>query len=64
MSKTSVKVGLFGLGTVGGGVAELLLREEARLARRLGLKLELAKAWKKGIPIRFFSENCEEVADL
>lgn len=27
-----------------------------------GMRLEIAKARKKGIPVRFFTENCEEVA--
>ena len=26
-----------------------------------GMRLEMAKARKKGIPVRFFNENCEEV---
>ena len=28
-----------------------------------GMKLELAKARKKGIPVRFYNENCEEVLE-
>ena len=44
MSKKPVKVGLFGLGTVGGGVAELLLQHPERWRERLGVDLELAKA--------------------
>jgi len=28
-----------------------------------GMKMELEKAWKKGIPIRFFDETCGEVRE-
>ncbi len=44
MSGKAVKVGLIGLGTVGGGVARLLLEQRELLARRVGAELELARA--------------------
>ncbi len=44
MKDKVVKVGLLGLGTVGGGVARLLLDKEARLSAYLGAGLRLAKA--------------------
>jgi homoserine dehydrogenase len=44
MSVRAVKVGLLGLGTVGGGTAKLLLEQRERLARRLGAELVLTKA--------------------
>jgi hypothetical protein len=28
-----------------------------------GMRLEIAKARRKGIPVRFFTENCEEVSE-
>jgi homoserine dehydrogenase len=44
MTAGAVKVGLLGLGTVGGGVARLLLEEGERLSRALGARLVLARA--------------------
>lgn len=44
MTGKAVKVGLIGLGTVGGGVAQLLLEHGELLSRRLGAPLVLAKA--------------------
>ncbi len=44
MSSQKVNVGLLGLGTVGGGVAQLLLQEKQRLSDYLGAELVLAKA--------------------
>jgi len=41
LSKT-LRVGLLGLGTVGGGVARLLLEQSERIARRAGRPIELA----------------------
>ena len=43
MSSNPVKVGMIGLGTVGGGVAKLLLEERDRIARRSGRPVELAR---------------------
>jgi len=44
MPDKAVKVGLIGLGTVGGGVAQLLLEKREALSQRLGAPLVLAKA--------------------
>ena len=44
MADRPVKVGLLGLGTVGGGVARLLVEEKDRLSRCLGRPLVLARA--------------------
>lgn len=44
MAERSVRVGLLGLGIVGGGVARLLLEEKERLARALGADLVLVRA--------------------
>lgn len=44
MGQRSVKVGLLGLGTVGGGVAQLLSEHSQRLAEQLGAPLELVRA--------------------
>ncbi len=44
MAERAIRVGLLGLGTVGGGVARLLLEKRAELADRLGAPLELARA--------------------
>jgi homoserine dehydrogenase len=44
MKTSSIGIGLFGLGTIGGGVAEMLLREKQRLQSVLGANLELIKA--------------------
>ena len=43
MSSNPVKVGMVGLGTVGCGVARLLLDEQDRITRRAGRSVELAK---------------------
>ena len=42
MSEKLVKVGLVGFGTVGSGVAKLLLEDSDQIAARTGIKLELA----------------------
>lgn len=44
MAKKTVKVGLLGLGVVGGGVARLLLDKKEQLSAYLGAELVLAKA--------------------
>ncbi len=44
MAERSVRVGLIGLGVVGGGVAQLILEEKVRLAEALGAELVLAGA--------------------
>ncbi|MBI5521125.1 MAG: homoserine dehydrogenase [Desulfarculus sp.] len=44
MADRIIKVGLLGLGTVGGGVARLLLEQRDLLTQRLGARLELARA--------------------
>ena len=44
MAKASINVGLIGLGTVGGGVARLLMEESQRLSHLLGAELRLAAA--------------------
>ena len=44
MAKQSVNIGLIGLGTVGGGVAELLLAHKKRLSNLIGAELNLVKA--------------------
>lgn len=43
MSQEPIKVGMIGLGTVGGGVARLLLHEKDRIARRSGRPVELVR---------------------
>ena len=71
MSRKTVKVGLLGLGIVGGGVARLLLDEKERLSGRLGTELILAKAAdldpalaeKAGVPKEIFTTNAEEVIE-
>jgi homoserine dehydrogenase len=45
----AVKVGLLGLGTVGGGTATVLLRNMAEIQRRLGRKIEISHAAGLGI---------------
>lgn len=61
MPMRRVAVGLMGLGTVGGGVARLLLGEADRIARRAGKRIEL-----KGILVRDRSKQrtVEGVSDL
>ncbi|MCB2192312.1 MAG: homoserine dehydrogenase [Deltaproteobacteria bacterium] len=44
MQEKAVKVGLLGLGTVGGGVARLLMEKRAQLSGYLGVDLELTRA--------------------
>ena len=41
--KDAINVGLIGLGTVGGGVARILIENEAALSRRAGIPIRLAK---------------------
>lgn len=40
--RTTVSIGLLGCGTVGGGVAELLLRDRARIESRCGINYQIA----------------------
>ncbi len=42
MAERKVKVGLVGFGTVGCGVAKLIIEESHRIAAKTGLRLELA----------------------
>ena len=44
MTRKRINVGLIGLGTVGGGVARLLLEQQRRLSDYLGAELTLARA--------------------
>jgi len=44
-----VKIGLMGLGTVGGGTASVLLRNCEEITRRVGRSLEIVRAAAKGI---------------
>jgi len=44
-----VKIGLMGLGTVGGGTASVLLRNCEEITRRVGRRLEIVRAAAKGI---------------
>jgi homoserine dehydrogenase len=44
MEKKSIKIGLFGLGTVGGGVAGLIMGHPERWHERLGADLSIGKA--------------------
>jgi homoserine dehydrogenase len=48
-SLQAVKVGLLGLGTVGGGTATVLLRNAAEIQRRLGREIEISHAAGLGI---------------
>jgi homoserine dehydrogenase len=41
--KDSIKVGLIGLGTVGGGVARILIENEKKLGQRAGIPVKLVK---------------------
>ena len=43
MSEKAIKIGLVGFGTVGSGVAKILLEDADYIKARTGLKLELAK---------------------
>ena len=45
----SVKIGLLGLGTVGGGTATVLLRNRDEISRRIGCSLEVVHAAAHGI---------------
>ena len=38
-----IQVGLIGFGTVGSGLAEVLIAQQERLAKRVGLSIRLAK---------------------
>ncbi|HLB73286.1 MAG TPA: hypothetical protein VJJ98_04665, partial [Sedimentisphaerales bacterium] len=42
MAEKIVKVGLVGFGTVGTGVAKLILEDGDRIAAKIGIRLELA----------------------
>ena len=42
MAERVVKVGIVGFGTVGSGVAKLILEDASRIAAKTGIRLELA----------------------
>ncbi|TGV13091.1 homoserine dehydrogenase, partial [Mesorhizobium sp. M00.F.Ca.ET.186.01.1.1] len=44
MSAGVIKVGLLGLGTVGGGVIKTIRSQQEKLAQRLGKRIEIVKA--------------------
>ena len=47
MGKSTVRIGLLGVGTVGSGVVEMLTRNREALERKAGVKLELARVAEK-----------------
>ncbi|MBR5759837.1 MAG: homoserine dehydrogenase [Thermoguttaceae bacterium] len=67
----SVKVGLLGFGTIGGGVAEILLGKSEQIARATGKKIELVKICDKdltsdrgvSIPDGILTDNLAEIMD-
>jgi homoserine dehydrogenase len=69
MKDNSVKIGLFGLGTIGGGVAELIMGHPRRWKERLGVDLILHKAMdlnpdyaaRLGLSPQQFTGNPEEI---
>ncbi|MGD9124855.1 MAG: homoserine dehydrogenase [Desulfarculaceae bacterium] len=71
MPGKKVKVGLLGLGIVGGGVAKLLTEEKKRLSERLGAELVLARAadlrpelaQELGLKPPVFTTNADEILD-
>ncbi|MAT15724.1 MAG: homoserine dehydrogenase [Planctomyces sp.] len=70
MSET-VKIALIGLGTVGTGVARVVLEESERLTRRCGKKIEIAKVVVRDLsrtrqidlPPGLVTDNLQEVLD-
>lgn len=64
-----LRIGLLGLGTIGSGVARMLLEDGPRLSRRIGVELILARiaeinqqrARELKIPARLVTPNAEEV---
>lgn len=67
----SVKVALLGFGTIGGGVAEILLSKSEQIARANGKKIELVKICDRNIdadrgvvvPREILTTNLDEVMD-
>ncbi len=67
----SVKVGLLGFGTIGGGVAEILLGKSEQIARATGKKIELVKICDKDltsdrgvtVPDGILTDNLAEIMD-
>ena len=49
MDEKIVKIGLVGFGTVGSGVAKIILENNDEIAKRTGLRLELACVVDKDI---------------
>ncbi len=67
----AVKVGIIGLGNIGSGTVEILLRNAALIERRLGVPLKLvrvadrdaSRATKLALPDGVFTTNAEAVLD-
>ena len=49
MAQRVVKVGLVGMGTVGSGVAKLLLEQASAIEAKTGVRLELARVVDKDL---------------
>lgn len=49
MSQKTVKIGLIGFGTVGAGVAKILLEESGQILQKTGMNIELVKVVDKDI---------------
>jgi homoserine dehydrogenase len=59
-----VKVGLLGLGTVGGGVARVLRRNQDEIARRAGRGIAIVQAAAKGLPPGYKPEGTEHLTSI
>ncbi len=65
----AVKVGLLGFGTIGGGVAKILLEKKEQIARRIGKEIELVKICDRdltsdrgvSIPDGMLTDNIDEI---
>ena len=67
----SVKVGLLGLGTIGTGVAKILIKKQEMIERAVGKKIELVKICDRnmsndrglGLPAGMLTDNVSEIMD-
>ena len=71
VSKNIVKVGLVGFGTIGGGVAQILLNKKDEIRRKTGKTIELTKICDKDttsdrgveLPPGLLTDNLSEITD-
>ena len=66
----TVKIGLLGLGTVGGGVYKLLQRQEEEMVKKTGAHVEIVKILvhninkpREGVPAELLTDDWNDIIE-